>query len=165
MVNRPIVAHLRPPTTELARAATTRSVLAPSHQRCSSVQAASDLGRERRRRGDGQRDARLLLRQPHGAQLRPRTPPACVLRRFPARCVRHPMDWAAGAELGRWEVGGGERWRAAGDEDRHAAFFLTNADEKNKPEFCKSDPSGAGGRGRGEGCRGQPVHSRPATLH
>lgn len=43
MVNRPIVAHLRPPTTELARAATTRSVLAPSHQRCSSVQVPPTL--------------------------------------------------------------------------------------------------------------------------
>ena len=31
-------------------------------------------------------------------------------------------------------------WRSVGDEDRHAAFFLTIADEKNKPEFCKSDP-------------------------
>lgn len=40
MVNRPIVAHLRPPTT---RAATTRSVLAPSHQRCSSVQVLPTL--------------------------------------------------------------------------------------------------------------------------
>ena len=54
MVNRPIVAHLRPPITELARAATTRRVLAPSHQRCSSVQVASDLGHERRRRGTGE---------------------------------------------------------------------------------------------------------------
>ena len=53
MVNRPIVAHLRPPTTELARAAT-RRVLAPSHQRCSPVQVASDLGHERRRRGTGE---------------------------------------------------------------------------------------------------------------
>ena len=43
MVNRPIVAHLRPPTTELARVATTRSVLAPSHQRCSSVQVLPTL--------------------------------------------------------------------------------------------------------------------------
>ena len=136
-LNRPIVAHL--PRLPLARAATTRRVLAPSHQRCSPVQLASDLGHERRRRGD-RRDGWLLLRQLQRAKLRPRTPPVCVLRQFPARCVRHPMDWAAGVVLGRWAVGGGKRWRAAGDEDRHAAFFLTSADERNKPEFCKSDP-------------------------
>ena len=74
----------------------------------------------------------------------------------------HPMDCEAGAVAGAREVGGGERWRSVGDEDRHAAFFLTIADEKNKPEFCKSDPR----RRRGGGGVGdQPVHSRPAALH
>ena len=72
-----------------------------------------------------------------------RSPSFCMLRRCPARCVRHPMDWEAGAVAGARAVGGG-RWGAVavavGNEDRHAAFFLTTADEKNKPEFCKSDP-------------------------
>ena len=54
MVNRPIVAHLRPPLKPIIFAATIRRVLARSHQRCSPVQVASDLGHERRRRGTGE---------------------------------------------------------------------------------------------------------------
>ena len=71
------------------------------------------------------------------------SPPHARLRAPPTP----PMDCEAGAVAGAREVGGGERWRSVGDEDRHAAFFLTIADEKNKPEFCKSDPRRRGGGG------------------
>ena len=83
-----------------------------------------------------------LFRQLQGVKLRPRRPSSLRASTMAGsvRAATHPMDWEAGAVAGGREVGGGERWRSVGDEDRHAAFFLTIADEKNKPEFCKSDP-------------------------
>ena len=83
-----------------------------------------------------------LFRQLQGVKLRPRRPSSLRASTMAGsvRAATHPMDWEAGAVAGAREVGGGERWRSVGDEDRHAAFFLTIADEKNKPEFCKSDP-------------------------
>ena len=93
-----------------------------------------------------------LFRQFQGLKLRPRRPSSLRASTM-AGSVRapptHPMDWEAGAVAGCREVGGGERWRSVGDEDRHAAFFLTIADEKNKPEFCKSDPRRRQGWGWG----------------
>ena len=103
-----------------------------------------------------------LFRQLQGLKLRPRRPSSLRASTM-AGSVRapptHPTDCQAGAVAGAREVGGGERWRSVGDEDRHAAFFLTIADEKNKPEFCKSDPRrrrGGGGAGISQSTRVLP---------
>ena len=142
MVNRPIVTHFRTPNTAFALAATALRVLALSQPSLLvRVQLASDLGHDRRRRGGDRRDGLPLSPT---SRCQAKTTETILFAcfddgRLGARAT-HPMDWEAGAVAGGREVGGGERWRSVGDEDRHAAFFLTIADEKNKPEFCKSDP-------------------------
>ena len=105
-----------------------------------------------------------FFRQLQGLKLRPRRPSSLRASTM-AGSVRapptHPMDCQAGAVAGAREVGGGERWRSVGDEDRHAAFFLTIADEKNKPEFCKSDPRRRQGWGGGRGSASPLASCRP----
>ena len=54
-------------------------------------------------------------------------------------CSFFTLGGSSGGGMPGLGAGSGEAV-AFGNEDRHAAFFLTIADEKNKPEFCKSDP-------------------------
>ena len=164
MVNRPIVTHLRTPS-EFARPATGHRVLLLETiivflRLCAGCLRLWILpGGGKEATGEISRFTNV-----HGAETTETRPTFCALRRCPARCVLPPFGLGGGSGGGGWGARGGE-WGAVagGNEDTHAAFFLTIADEKNKPEFCKSDPRRRRGWGWVEAAR-QSTLCRPCTT-